>query len=282
MTFLCILIGHCCGEMKEIISFCHDNGYKHLTFVKISKLEIYEGMSLSFKYGIQSRFSSNYQPKLSPKDFLILNLRNFEDFDKALNLISSHEIQRSLAIVDDFEIFKIAAKNHMKNSLFYIYHDQNWKQALIINGNPQVVINDISFRDNGLAIIQHDLQGLKLITTSMTWNPQVIISACDSQGLDCNYEGFLVDLMNLWSKKLNYTWKIHQNEDWGLIPKSGKSCSRIPWFQKSYLIVTSLVSEGYHSIGIIQNLQKSSPLINLTVTGRELFFSSTVFLNNSG
>ena len=228
MTFLWIFIGHCRGEMKEIISFCHDNGYKHLTFVKNSKPETYEWMSLGFKYGIQSRFSSNSHPKLSPKDFLVLNLKNLEDFEEALNLISSHEIQRSLVIVDDFEIFKIAARNHMRNSLFYIYHDQNWKQVLIINGNSQVVINDISFSDHGLAIIQQNLQGLKLITTSMTWNPQVIISECNSQGFDCNYEGFLVDLMNLWTKKLNYTWEIHQNEDWGLIPKSGKSCSRIP------------------------------------------------------
>ena len=212
---------HCQSEIKETISFCHNNGYKRITFVKFSKHQTYEGMLLSFKHGIQSRFSSNSHPKLCPSDFLILIIENLEDFEEGLNLISSHAIQRSLIIVEDIEMFKIAANNHMKNSLFYIYNNQKWKQVLILNGQSQFIMNEITFGDNGVAMIQKDLQGLKLIATSMTWNPQVIISECNSQGLNCKKEGFLVDLMNFWSKKLNYTWEIHENEEWGLIPKSG-------------------------------------------------------------
>ena len=35
--------------------------------------------------------------------------------------------------------------------------------------------------------------------------------------------------MNQWSKKLNFTWDVHQDKDWGMVPKSG-------WYSNSFLI----------------------------------------------
>ena len=35
--------------------------------------------------------------------------------------------------------------------------------------------------------------------------------------------------MNQWSKKLNFTWDVHQDKDWGMVPKSG-------WYSSSCLI----------------------------------------------
>ena len=72
-------------------------------------------------------------------------------------------------------------------------------------------------------MVEEDLQGIQITTTSSTWSPYVIISGCNSQGIQCNYQGPLVDLMNFWSKKLNFTWSLHENKDWGLMPKSGKN-----------------------------------------------------------
>ena len=61
----------------------------------------------------------------------------------------------------------------------------------------------------------------RLEILQVTWSPYIYFSNCIPRGHACKYEGVLVDLMNQWSKKLNFTWNVHQDKDWGMVPKSG-------------------------------------------------------------
>ena len=141
------------------------------------------------------------------------------------SLINTHGIKRSLVLVHDIQAFELLFARYLLNSLFYIYQikESKWKQVLILNGNSQIVFNDIDFNKNGLIVVKENLQGIQITTTSLTWSPYAFISDCNSKGLQCKYQGPLVDLMNFWSKKLNFTWSLHENKDWGLMPKSGRN-----------------------------------------------------------
>ena len=129
-------------------------------------------------------------------------------------------------IFDNFELFKCLASKHLKDGLFYLLTENysQWKQVLIFqNQNPNVIINDVNFDENGVAILNENLQKLELVPTTESWEPYVTISDCNSFGRNCSYKGMLVDYMNIWSKHLNFTWDLHKDitGDWGLKPKSG-------------------------------------------------------------
>ena len=84
-------------------------------------------------------------------------------------------------------------------------------------------MNDINFDKNGLALIEENFQGINLEATTLDWHPYVYISDCNYAGKNCKYQGFLIDLMNIWGKNLNFTLTIYQDKkgDWGTTPKSG-------------------------------------------------------------
>ena len=163
---------------------------------------------------------------VDPRDFLIISHPNSEEMTKALDLISKHKLLRSLMIFDNFQLFKSLASKHLKDGLFYLLTENysQWKQVLIFqNPNPKVIINDVKFDENGVAILNENLQKLELVPTTESWEPYVTISDCNSFGRNCSYKGMLVDYMNIWSKHLNFTWDLHKDitGDWGLKPKSG-------------------------------------------------------------
>ena len=87
----------------------------------------------------------------------------------------------------------------------------------------KVIVNDVNFDENGVAILNENLQKLELVPTTESWEPYVTISDCNSVGRNCSYKGMLVDYMNIWSKHLNFTWDLHKDitGEWGLKPKSG-------------------------------------------------------------
>ena len=61
----------------------------------------------------------------------------------------------------------------------------------------------------------------------MPWSPYIYVSHCNHIGLNCKFEGYLIDLVNIWGKELNFTLTIHQDTegDWGTTPKSGNLTS---------------------------------------------------------
>ena len=52
----------------------------------------------------------------------------------------------------------------------------------MLNDTPKVIFNEVTFNQNGISEIKGDLQGAKLVATSKTWSPHIIVSDCNSQG----------------------------------------------------------------------------------------------------
>ena len=222
--FINMNLAQCFSVETEILYFCKNNGYKYATFINFSSDKTPKIMSDSFLFGMRSRFVKDVNVKTIKTnhwDFLIIDFRNLQQKETIFNLISSHPVQRTLGIVENVETFESVVTENTKNSLFFLFDEKyKWKEVLVING--QFVMNDIQLTKFGVAIVEENLQGLNIETTSKTWSPAVFISGCNTEGLDCNYEGLLVDLMNFWGKKLNFTWNLKHSEDWGMTPISGK------------------------------------------------------------
>ena len=98
---------------------------------------------------------------------------------------------------------------------------------------PIVIINDIDFDENGKAVVKEDFQGIDIKAVTLPWSPYVIISHCISAGLHCQYSGYLIDLMKIWGKNLNFTMTIDQDPtgDWGTTPKSGIFSTKVHYFE---------------------------------------------------
>ena len=217
-------LAQCFPVETELLHFCKNNGYKYATFINFPRDKTPKIMSDSFLFGIRSRFVKDVNIKTTKTnhlDFLIIDFRNLQQKENIFNLISTHPVQRTLVIVKNIETFELVVSENSRNSLFFLFDEKyEWKEVLIING--QIVMNDIQLTKFGVAIVEENLQGLNIETTSKTWSPAVFISDCNTEGLDCNYEGLLVDLMNFWGKKLNFTWNLKHSEDWGMTPISGQ------------------------------------------------------------
>ena len=72
-------------------------------------------------------------------------------------------------------------------------------------------------------IDNHNLEGLKLYSNTLTWAPYFIITNCDDNGQNCEIKGILNDYMNAMGRILNFSWTSHAPPDgnWGVQPLSG-------------------------------------------------------------
>ena len=85
-----------------------------------------------------------------------------------------------------------------------------------------VIMNQIHFDENGIAMENYDMHGMEIVATSDNWQPFTKHSACDENGRNCENSGLLIDKMEIWCQKFNFTWDIKTYKgDWGMFPKSG-------------------------------------------------------------
>ena len=124
---------------------------------------------------------------------------------------------------------KSIMQNEKENYLFYLFNIQNddewsWHSVLSIKGVDQIVINPLIIDKKGKYVSKFDLQGLKIVSPNLSWDPFINLLNCNEKGFECQDIGLLVDLMNVWAQELNFTWTSYRdiNNDWGLFPKSGK------------------------------------------------------------
>ena len=62
-------------------------------------------------------------------------------------------------------------------------------------------------------IDNHNLEGLKLYSNTLTWAPYFIITNCDDNGQNCEIKGILNDYMNAMGRILNFSWTSHAPPD---------------------------------------------------------------------
>ena len=175
--------GYCYSLTNKVISFCQNNGYKFLTFVNFTQNDTKTLFKLSSQHKIQSRFVDNLDFEFEILDFLVFNFNNIQNYEITLKMVTMHKIQRSLLIDPDMILFEDIVSKYRENSLFFLFDGiDSWQQVLMLNDNPKVIFNEVTFNQNGLSEIKVDLQGVQLVAASTTWSPHIIVSGCNSQG----------------------------------------------------------------------------------------------------
>lgn len=208
-----------------IIDFLRSNGFTKVTFLRFSLANSVSLAKLASKNWLQARYAQELDGE-NQWDFLVVDLMD-NDLDSILETVHDHQAGKILFVIDQTEKFiqklRLKVSNENIKGLFYIYDDTGkWKQILAIQN--QLAINDVYFDSQGRAKVNENLQGMELETTTLTWDPFIVVENCNANGKNCQIiEGALVDLANEWSTVLNFTWSVVQDDDVGTLPKSGIS-----------------------------------------------------------
>ena len=98
-----------------------------------------------------------------------------------------------------------------------------WHQITSLKSGS--TISNLTFHVNSTMVVEtFDLQGLEISSTSLTWDPYLIIDGCNEQGLECaNNYGYCIDIMEELAFKYNFTYTSQKNVDnnWGNIVSNG-------------------------------------------------------------
>jgi hypothetical protein len=97
------------------------------------------------------------------------------------------------------------------------------KSIVMLNNVTRAVINPVTFNQFGQIKEEYNLQGIEMISMTLSWAPYFIIENCDEFGKKCDTSGFLADFMDGLGQILNFTWDSHAPPDgsWGVRPISG-------------------------------------------------------------
>ena len=233
--FIWLDVGIALSCHKEVTSFCSNNGMNFLSFWGHEKLPEVK------RYQLKSSFVNNIRSRIVEdlSHFSFLSSSNIDTlvfvsnkFQLVLEAIHEHKIQRSILVIGKNEMneFQNIAKKFSKNCYFYLLQYDHadssvWYTVIILNHKFQIIMNKIEFEPDGKIIEDYDFQGMELVGTTLPWDPIITYTKCDNKGRNCDSYGVLVNLIEMWSKDYNFTWDIFTgyDNDWGTIPKSGKS-----------------------------------------------------------
>ena len=141
LIFIMISNGYCYSFTNKVISFCQNNGYKFLTFVNFTQNDTKTLFKFSSQHGIQSRFVDNLDFEFESLDFLVFNIKNIQNFEITLKMMSIHKIQRSLLIVPDMILFEDIVSKYRANSLFFLFDGiDSWQQVLMLNDRGHSIV----------------------------------------------------------------------------------------------------------------------------------------------
>ena len=162
-------------------------------------------------------------------DTVVFNLINKEYFKPIeLEYIHKHKRQKSIVLISSHQLEDFQAMSISHNSLFYLLTFEfpstfTWYTVMTFQDSSQMNMNKILFDENGLAIEDYNMHGYEIVTASMDWMPFNAHKNCNPKGRKCQHSGLLVDQMNIWGKRYNFTWDVMTayGNDWGLYPKSG-------------------------------------------------------------
>ena len=139
-------------------------------------------------------------------------------------------------------LFLYQMKSKKKNSYFYwIYpigkksSKMSFNRVLTLENVFQVIVNGVKFNDFGHMKEDYNLQGLKILSTTVSWPPYIYLNEeCKQQKFDpnaCKPFGHLVDVINAISRVTNLTWECHADpfDNYGTAPISGPANTSGEW-----------------------------------------------------
>ena len=156
-------------------------------------------------------------------------------FQMYLERIENHRIRKTILLfVDYFDSNHEPTLNNALNDLitgnawFTVMYQNysnmtNYQNILSLSNNTKTLVQDIKFTERNHMIENHNLEGLKLFSSTLSWAPYFMISDCDDAGQNCEMSGFLNDFMNAMGNIVNFTWTSHAPIDgsWGTVDENG-------------------------------------------------------------
>ena len=136
-----------------------------------------------------------------------------------------------------WQLFVDMANNLSKNALFYVvFQDSSpkmmiWHRVITVRNKKSSVTNQIQIDSEGRLTETYDMQGLHIISITLSWAPYFTLLHCNEDKRNCQSEGYLTDVMNILGEMMNFTWESHGEIDgnWGTTSISGPSNSSGVW-----------------------------------------------------
>ena len=253
-------------KIDEILNFLSRNGNKHLlivTFDDDRKIINFQNQLLEItkQKDIFSRkiraVDSNNGPVSSIiekldfyKDSLLI-LASSEDsknWDLYFELLGRVETMSATLILCEpidkkqKNIFLSKLEISPKSKFFYWLWENSderntisYNRVITILNIKQVVVNSLNFNNYGYIIEDYDLQGMHILSTTVSWPPYIFLSeGCKNPtnyNDECKTYGHLVDALNVMGRISNFTWECHgdPNDNYGTTPLSGPANASGTW-----------------------------------------------------
>ena len=245
-------------DVLSVLEFCKNNGKRHLNVLTLDKQDLnvqITAKDLSFmaksKDGIYTR---NVKPIDDRIDLQLMNfyqdslviLASATDttyWNKYVEMMTHTKIMSSMIVMigdmgqEKVEVMKSSLEKLATNSFFYWVYTSDghgsellWNQVLTLDHYDHIVTNRLAFNPaNGIILEDYNLQGLHLVSMTLSWAPYLTVSNCregkhpKGPNKNCETSGYLHETMNIFSKVLNFTWESHNEPEnkWGTVPLSG-------------------------------------------------------------
>ena len=217
----------------DLANFCSNNGMVYLSLTTTDEQLLLQNKArmayMAFqKHGLRVR-RLNYDKLNSELSFdldtlILLSGKNIlskpNTFQMYLEDIGNHKIRKTILLfVDHFDSNQESKLNNSLNNLvagnawFSVMYQNysnmtRYRNILSLQNNTRTLVQDIELTESNQIVENHDLEGLELISNTLSWKPYMEISNCkdmhnDDIGKNCEISGYLNDAMNLMG---NFTW----------------------------------------------------------------------------
>ena len=237
----------------DLANFCSNNGMVYLSLTTTDEQLLLQNKArmayMAFqKHGLRVR-RLNYDKLNSELSFnldtlILLSDKNIlskpNTFQMYLEVIGNHKIRKTILLfVDRFDSNQVSELNDALNNLvagnaWFIVMYQNYsnmtkyRNILSLQNNTRTLVQDIELTKSNQIVENYDLEGLELISNTLSWAPYFEISNCkemhnNAMKKDCEMGGYLNDIMNAMGNIANFTWTSHVPTDgsWGTMDKNG-------------------------------------------------------------
>ena len=249
---------------KNILEFCENNALAsdHTTFISFDENDkivnrllhhLLSSTQTSHQIAYKNTYlpsskqhiSSNSSMQLSETVVAIGTTSNSSNWQQYLDIIAGSKIRSSIFILvgeatpTHITLINTFFNDLSRDSLFYFAYHTNqppdyrikWNQVTTLRGYSQSVVNNLQFDSLGKIREKYDMQGLHLVSLTLSWAPYFTLYGCNKFGTGCNSKGYLTDVMDILGKMMNFTWESHKepNDNWGTNVVSGPPNSSGVW-----------------------------------------------------
>ena len=263
------------NKIDQILSYFRLNGKRHLTITTLDESDFYvvdfmfKLLENSQRHNVYSKrikssdaeeplahesknsvyynqFQTNEKDYFTDSLVLVASSYDTSKWDEYLALLTRVE-ERSTTIIfpeiidaDKKELFlSKLAKSEQSRFFYWIYPTEgseiSYHRVITLVNVNHVAVNPLNFNQYGHIIEDYDLQGMHILSTTVSWPPYIYLNdECKSTKLnnkDCKPTGHLPDTLNAMGKIMNFTWECHGdlNDNYGTTPISGTPNENGTW-----------------------------------------------------